>query len=174
MMLLIRMMGAVLLILTSSLYGWIQAKELIERRCELNYLSQLIAAFKSEVSFQRSSLGEIFLKISEKSRDPYQKIFRGIYQGMECGRKSFEDMWQEALKRMAAETCLKKEDIQYMMELTNLAKAMDLRYREEIFEQVSGEMEEKKKYLENEYRQKGKVYCCMGITIGILGVIILI
>lgn len=174
MMLLIRMMGAVLLILTSSLYGWIQAKELIERRGELNYLSQLIAAFKSEVSFQRSSLGEIFLKISEKSRDPYQDIFRGIYQGMECGRKSFEDMWQEALKRMAAETCLKKEDIQYMMELANLAKAMDLRYREEIFERVSEEMEGKNKYLENEYRQKGKVYCCMGITIGILGVIILI
>ncbi|MDE6529903.1 MAG: stage III sporulation protein AB [Lachnospiraceae bacterium] len=170
----IRLIGAVLFILTSSLYGWMQAKELIERRSELNYLSQLITAFKSEVSFQRSSLGEIFLKISEKSRLPYQNIFHRIYRGMECGRKSFEDMWQEALERMAAETCLKKEDIQYMMELTNLAKAIDLRYREEIFEQVTREMEEQKKLLENEYRQKGKVYCCMGITIGILGVIILI
>lgn len=170
----IRLIGAVLFILTSSLYGWMRAKELIERRSELNYLSQLITAFKSEVSFQRSSLGEIFLKISEKSRLPYQNIFHGIYQGMECRRKSFEDMWQEALERMTAETCLKKEDIQYMMELTNLAKAIDLRYREEIFEQVSREMEEQKKHLENEYRQKGKVYCCMGITIGLLGVIILI
>ncbi|MDE6687869.1 MAG: stage III sporulation protein AB [Lachnospiraceae bacterium] len=170
----IRLIGAVLLILTSSLYGWLQAKELMERRFELNYLSQLIAAFKSEVSFQRSSLGEIFLKISEKSRLPYQNIFHGIYQGMERGRKSFEYMWQEALERMEAETCLKKEDIQYMMELTNLAKAVDCRYREEIFEQVSGEMEEQKKHLESEYRQKGRVYCCMGITIGILGVIILI
>lgn len=174
MMLMIRLIGAVLLILTSSLYGWMQAKELIERRGELNYLSQLIAAFKSEVSFQRSSLGEIFLKLSEKSRLPYQNIFCGIYRGMECERKSFESMWQEALERMAAETCLKKEDIQYMMELTSLAKAMDCRYRDEIFEQVSEEMEEQKKHLENEYRQKGKVYCCMGITIGILGVIILI
>ncbi|MDE6712933.1 MAG: stage III sporulation protein AB [Lachnospiraceae bacterium] len=170
----IRLIGAVLLILTSSLYGWLQAKELMERKVELNYLSQLIAAFKSEVSFQRSSLGEIFLKISEKSRLPYQNIFHGIYQGMEHGRKSFEHMWQEALERMAAETCLKKEDIQYMMELTNLTKAMDCRYREEIFEQVSGAMEEQKKRLESEYRQKGRVYCCMGITIGILGVIILI
>lgn len=170
----IRLIGAVLLILTSSLYGWLQAKELMERRVELNYLSQLIAAFKSEVSFQRSSLGEIFLKISEKSRLPYQNIFHGIYQGMECGRESFEHMWQEALERMAAETCLKKEDIQYMMELTNLTKAMDCRYREEIFEQVSGAMEEQKQHLESEYRQKGRVYCCMGITIGILGVIILI
>lgn len=174
MMQMIRLTGAVLLILTSSLYGWLRAKELTERRSELNYLSQLIAAFKSEVSFQRSSLGEVFLKISDKSRLPYQNIFHGIYQGMECERNSFEDMWQEALGRMAAETCLKEEDIQYMAELTNLTKAVDYRYREEIFEQVSGEMEERKKHLENEYRQKGKVYCCMGITIGILGVIILI
>lgn len=174
MKLIVRLIGAVLLILTSSLYGWLQAKELSERRGELNYLSQLIAAFKSEVSFQRSSLGEIFLKLSEKSRLPYQDIFQGIYHGMECKRKSFEHMWREALERMTAETCLKKEDIQYMMELTSLAKAIDLRYREEIFERVSGEMEEQKQHLENEYRQKGKVYCCMGITIGILGVIILI
>lgn len=170
----IRLIGAVLLILTSSLYGWLQAKELMERRTELNYLSQLMAAFKSEVSYQRSSLGETFLKISKESRFPYQDIFHEIYQGMEHGRKSFEYMWQEALERMAAETCLKKKDIQYMMELTNLAKAVDCRYREEIFRQMSGEMEEQKKHLESEYRQKGRVYCCMGITIGILGVIILI
>lgn len=170
----LRLTGAALLILTSSLYGWLQAKELSDRRGELNYLSQLLAAIKSEVSFQRSSLGEIFLKISQKSRSPYQNILHSIYQGMECGRRSFEDMWREALERMAAETCLKKEDIGYLAELTNLAKAMDCRYREEIFEQVSKEMEERREFLEQEYRQKGKVYCCMGITIGILGVIILI
>lgn len=170
----IRLLGAVLLILASSLYGWMQAKELNERKSELNYISRLIAAIKSEVSFQRSSLGEIFLKLSEKSRLPYQDILCGIYQGMEGNRKSFEVMWQEALERMEAETCLKKEDIQYLMELTGLAKAMDSRYREEIFEQVHKELEEQKKHLENEYRQKGKVYCCMGITIGILGVIILL
>lgn len=174
MMLMIRLMGAVLLVMTSSLYGWLRAKELADREGELNYLLQFISAFKSEISFQRSSLGEIFLKISEKSRLPYRNIFHGIYYGMEHERKSFEEMWREALGRMTEETCLKKEDVQYMTELVDLANAMDGRYREEIFEQVSGEMEGQKKRLENEYRQKGKVYCCMGITMGILGVIILI
>lgn len=174
MMLAVKLTGAALLILTSSLFGWLQAKELLERSGELNYLSQLVAAIKSEVSFQRSSLGEIFLKISEKSRLPYQNIFRGIYQGMEGGRKSFECMWQEALEHMTEETCLKKEDIAYMAELTNLATAVDCRYREDIFEQVCKEMGKQKKHLEDEYLQKGKVYCCMGITMGILGVILLI
>lgn len=169
-----RLTGAALLVMTSSLYGWMRAKELADRGSELNYLFRFMLALKSEVSFQKSSLGEIFLKISENSRPPYRNIFYGIYRGMEHERKSFAGMWQEALGRMTEETCLKKEDIQYMMKLSELANVMDGRYREEIFEQITEETEARKKHLENEYRQKGKVYRCMGVVIGILGVIILI
>ena len=49
--------------------------------------------------------------------------------------------------------------------------------RQKLIEDEIAEAMEKKKeaeQLKTEYQQKGKVYCYMGVTIGILGVIILI
>lgn len=166
--------GAALFIITSSLYGWIKAKDLWMRKQELKYLLQIMTLLKNEVTYRRSSLGETFWGISEECREPYRDIFNGIYQKMEYERCSFHDAWQEALEYMASVTCLQKEDVHCMMGLTGLARAMNGQLQEEVFGQISSRMEYQMEHLEEDYRQKGKVYCCMGITIGILGVIILI
>lgn len=162
------------MIVTSSLYGWIKARDLWMRRQELKYLLQVMTLLKNEVTYRRSSLGETFLKISEECREPYRDIFHGVYKKMEYDRCSFRDTWQEASECMISGTCLQKEDLHCMTELTGLAYAMNGQLQEEVFGQIGSRIEDQMEHLEEDYRQKGKVYCCMGITIGILGVIILI
>ena len=172
--LIIKLTGAVLFVVTSSLYGWMKARDLWMRRQELKYLIQMMTLLKNEVTYRRSSLGETFLEVSEECREPYCDIFSGIYQKMEYDRCSFHNAWREALEDMISATCLQKEDVHCMTGLTGLARAMNGQLQEEVFGQIGSRMEDQMERLEEDYRQKGRVYCCMGITIGILGVIILV
>lgn len=174
MLILVRATGAVLFVAAAALYGYSEAGSMMKRRKELRYLYQLLSIMKSEVNFGRFSLGEIFMTLSEKSREPYHDIFQMAHERLEHNREEFGRVWTETLEYMENMTCLKTEDLQDMSGLTELSAAMDGRLREEIFGQVFSRLEERMEQLKTEYQQKGKVYCYMGVTIGILGVIILI
>lgn len=166
--------GAILFILMTSLYGFRSAMELKERRLELIYLGQVMNQLKSQITYRRRRVGEAFGYIAKECRKPYQETLLHIYECLEESSESWEIIWEETLQELTEITCLKKDDVKIFAGLSSLSGATDYQLQMDIFEQIQKGLEEQILFLKREFEQKGKMYCCMGISIGILGVIVLI
>ena len=77
----IRLVGMILIIASTSLAGWKKAEILSETLKQMQYLYRIITMVQSEIKYARSYLGETFLTIGQQLRNPYNNwlIEIGIY-----------------------------------------------------------------------------------------------
>lgn len=111
----LKIVGCLLVVLSTTVFGFLKGKEYGDRVKELQYMKKLILMLKGEVEYARTPLSEAFFHISKRCRQPFSNLF------MEAGRalelldgQSFQTIWDTQIQKELKKTSLSEKDRQQL------------------------------------------------------------
>lgn len=110
----IKAIGIILIILSTSKIGFALAARLEKRRSTLISLKEALAVLEGEVSFSHISVTEAFSKLSRRGNAATDELFACIYHALTDEQMSLACAWDFAAKRLASRLCMTKEDMDIM------------------------------------------------------------
>ena len=109
----IRLLGAVLVVVSCSGMGFFLAGQWGERLKTMEHLRKMIFLLKGEIVYARSALPESFERTGKKGGGEIGDLFVRVAGRMEGQRgEPFYDIWQEEIEKLPKAFCLSKEDRQ--------------------------------------------------------------
>ena len=153
----------------SAALGFEKAKELTKHRKELEELQRIFIMIQAELTYIKSPLGELFLKLQNKTEGKYQLWMRDISKELKRFQQhTFEEIWNISVENHFKESFLTKIELEELKQIgKNIShtEAIDLFLTQiELFNQHTREEEKSKK----------RLYQSMGVMAGIFLVIVLI
>ena len=171
----IRLVGTVLIITSTSLAGWKKAENLSESIKQMQYLYRIISLIQSEIRYARSYLGEIFLVIGKQLKNPYQNWLNDMAKHLEDREeKHLEEMWSLSIRNHLAKTQLPEEEMRRLEELGNQLGLADMEMQMKNFDIYLRQLEENINEQKMELQNRIKICQSIGVMSGVLISILLL
>ena len=154
----------------SILIGKYISNQYICRVKELEEIKNALNILKTKIKFTYEPLREIFNEISEISNYNVSKLFKKANENMK--NKTAGESWNEAVQDYSGN--INKEDKEVLKMLSKLLGTTDLEGQVSQIEVTESFLEEQIRQAQEERNKSEKLYKKLGITIGMVVVIILI
>ena len=170
-----KVLGALITVLGTSFYGWYLAGQIVNKINRMTSFKESLLIMSGHIRYARISMPMLLRSISEAVvhkgiSDFYYVTSERI--GENTG-EDFADIWKDCI-----ETCFKdnisKEEIRIYKEIGELPVYMDVVMQIQFLEEKITFLEEVITRTKAELLQKDKVYKCLGISVGLLIVLVLI
>ena len=136
---------------------------------ELEEMKKIFYLLKSELQYTRAPFAEVFEKIGQKTREPFQSWLLDLCTSLNEKRSGmFWDMWCSSIEENLKGSRLKEDELK---ELKNIGKNMEYMESLDLFIE---QMEYGIKNTRESYRTKRKLCQSLGIMGGIFLVILLL
>lgn len=160
----------ILIFSLSSLIGKLFSKKYEYRVEELEEMQNALNIFKSKIRFTYSPIPEIFEDISKNSKKNISKFFKTANEKMKT--ETAEEAWIEAVE--GTTTNLTKEDKNVVSMLSKLLGQTDVEGQVGQIDITESFLKTQLKQAQEEKQKNQKLYNKLGMTIGLVIVIILI
>lgn len=171
-MFLLRIIGSLIIIISSSLIGFSYGSKYSKRLNNLMYLSNCIQLLETEVMFAATPIPEALENVYKKGNKKISYIFNNIKENL---RKSLStnESFKSIYDKLKNELHFEEEDIEIFMTLGRVLGRSDRKDQQKHFKTVLAQLERqqldaKEKKLKNE-----KMYKSLGVLGGILITLIL-
>lgn len=170
-----KVVGCILVILSSTLMGFYCSNQLKCRIEDLQDLRKLIVLLRGDIRYSNTPLPEAISSIARRHEGSFKRFFTKVSERLsEYGGNTFAQVWKEAVEEDLLETYLNKKDklqlIQFGENLGYLDKEMQMNTLELFITQV----EEEINVLSKTAKEKVYLYNSLGIMAGIFVSIILL
>ena len=170
-----KVVGCILIILSSSLMGIYYGNELKNRVNDLKELKKLIILLRGDIRFSNTPLPEAISGIARRHDGSFKGFFTGVSEKLsEYSGNTFSQVWKEAVENQLHSTSLNKKDksslIQFGENLGYLDKEMQMNTIELFINQMEDELQD----LSETTKEKVYLYKSLGIMGGIFISIIMI
>ncbi|TAH66651.1 MAG: stage III sporulation protein AB [Anaerolineaceae bacterium] len=170
-----KVVGCILIILSSTLMGFYCSNELKSRIDNLRELRKLIVLLRGDIRYGNTPLPEAISAIARRHEGNFKEFFTKVSERLsEHSGNTFSQIWKEAVEIELLKTSLNKKDksslIQFGDNLGYLDKEMQMNTLELFLTQLEDEINE----LSKTAKEKSYLYNTLGIMAGIFISIILI
>ena len=166
----IKIAGAVLVMLGATFIGFSKSRSLREYSQTLTELAAALRLISAELEFKLSPLGTAFFHVSEGIGGHTADFFKSCGRRLAIEPANFSEIWKEELKVAGFDEKIKE----IMEELSDVLG----RYTVEEQSAALGYAEKRLLYMYTEFEKKradtGKIYMTLGISVGAVAVIMLI
>lgn len=168
-----KIIGMIMILLSCTLIGTGISLNLKKRITLLQSISFCLEEVCNEVEFGKNILMDIFYNVSRKSDGTISDFFVYIYKELSDEEDNFYEIWNKGIE-IIDKSVIKKEEKEMLYELgihiinTN---------QDRLCEVIKGYVQRfnsLRNNLEEEYRQKAKMYQSVGFLAGVFLVIVLI
>lgn len=171
----LKWIGIGCIVLSCILLGFLKAQDLGSRVASLKTLHWCCLMMSGEIRCQQPTLPELFCRIGKQISKKYGIIFIEIAEELKRkGGQNFSEIWDRIWKVHQKELCLKEEDYCLIQSLGTslgyLDRKMQLSTLEYFLERLSQRMED----AETEKRSGQKVYQMLGVTGGLLFMVLFV
>jgi stage III sporulation protein AB len=172
---LLKIIGSILIIAATTGIGITSGRDLKVRLDNLRYIKKLMLMLKGEIKYLKAPLGEAFFNVGNRVKAPFDLFFNRIaleIESLSC--ESFYAIWCKHIDEEISKIKLNKKDCLTLKRvgehLGYMDKEMQLGMIDLYVEQLEEEIQSSKESME----EKIRVYNCLGITIGIFAVLIML
>jgi stage III sporulation protein AB len=174
-MLITKMIGCILVILSSAGMGFFFSNEVKCRIEDLKELRKLIVLLRGDIRFGNTPLPEAVSAIARRHKGYYAPFFTKVSTRLnELSGITFQDIWKDAVENELNDTALSKKDklqlLQFGENLGYLDKDMQMNTLELFLSQLEDEINE----LSKTVKEKAYLYNSLGIMAGIFVSIIML
>lgn len=168
----LKVLGGVLIVLSSYLIGLWWANTLKNRVEDIRGFLQALKELQNEISFYSNILSEAFLKISNNANHRISNILKDMSKNLKT--KSSNIAWREAMKANYKNTYLESEDINIILSLGNLLGVSDVKGQICNIKNVVAKLQNQEKKAQ-EIRQKNEaLFKNLSILLGATIIILLL
>lgn len=171
----IKYIGALLIIISSSAIGFRLSSDLELRIEELSILKKMALMLRGEIKYTSTPLFEAFSIIGNRIKSPYKEFLLETAKELEeLNGTSFTSIWEKMKKKHLEKTKLYDKDLDRLINLGEnlgyLDKEMQIGTIELYLEQLEQETIEAK----NNLVKNSRLYQCLGVASGILITILIL
>lgn len=171
----LKILGSVMVIVSTSYYGLSYSHNVQKRIIELNILKKIFAELYSDVEYGACSLQESFFRIGEKQNELYKCFLHQICLEIKTGSLgSLQNMFETAIQKTLTKSALKKADLE---QLKTFASQLGHHQRDSqlrVIRLYLHDLDTKISELEKEKTSKQKISRVLGFASGIFIVILLL
>lgn len=172
---LIKTIGGVLVILTTSVWGYAAAERVKNGYDQLLYLQKLLYSLRGEILYARSYLGEAFWQIGQKAKSPYREWLLGLCSQMEeAANGTFASMWEANTKTSLKDSGLSESEILRLAAFGNQLGIADAEMQVKTLDLYLEELRISMEEMREEMRTKIRLCHCLGVMSGIFITVLLI
>lgn len=115
----IKLIGAMMIVLTTTLIGFDISRQMEARTEELRDLIYSLQMMEAEMNYSYETLQSIFQSVGEKTADPIGLFYRQLARKLESPVAYFYSIWEQNLQFLQQTTSLKNEEIKILKQLGN-------------------------------------------------------
>lgn len=174
-MIVMKIIGAVLIITSTSAMGFYVSNNLKIRIEDMKELKKDILILRGDIRYGNTPLPEAIGAIARREKGNLSEFFTYLYEEViKLDGKRFFDIWKMAVKEKLKDTSLNKNDKEHLIKLGEnlgyLDKDMQINLIDLYIEQLEAEILEASKVL----KEKAHLYNTLGIMAGIFVTIIML
>lgn len=169
----VKMLGIIMVLGSSTALGFFEKHKLLTRRKALMKMLDSINIMTRELKFSFIEIPKLIKKLADKS--PIGNIFAQIYS--EIKKKdglSIEHKWIKCFKEYGMLIGLAKEDIDIIIKISSVLGKYDVNEQEKALNYYNLQLKNNLDILELKIKNEGNIYKTLGVSIGLVIVIILI
>lgn len=171
----IKIIGCVVIVLASTLAGFIYSERLKYRVIQLNEIQRAMYQLQNEITYVHALLPDAFKSIAEKSKEPIKELFNKTSELL--SNNEYENVY-EAMKASVNLTkdklYLNSDDIDVILDLSKTLGESDIQGQNSMFSLTTSNLKKQIKISEEFMNKNIKMYRCLGFSFGAMIVIVLI
>ncbi len=169
----IKIIGCMILVISSTLIGHIKASSYKQRTIELEYIIEMIKLMEMQMTYKKDTLAKVLHGVSETKACWTSKAFEKCSSNLD-GRISLKDAWMEALLEEEDSCPLEKHDVDILNDLTEALGKSDTDGQKKIIESAMIRFQAALKDSRDAEHRMGRMYKALGTAAGIVAVIMVI
>lgn len=155
--------------------GFSYGNDLANRLSALRELEGAADILKAEIQYAGTPLQEIFKEIGKRTKAPFCDFFAEIADAMERrDGKTLGKIVEEETAEWLSDTGLTKNDRTQLAGFGKRLGYLDVKMQITVIERYKEELKRERKEAEEEYRQKSRVYRCLGFLGGVFLTLLLL
>ncbi len=163
----IKIIGAVVLISATSLIGFSLAADCSKRPRTLRELQALMQMLENEISYLSNLLSEAFMRIYENSNVDASIIFKTAAQNLKNSGVTADAAWEKSIDENYARLSLKKEDKAILVNFGRMLGNSDLEGQLNNIKLVSSQLKLQELKSEEMKQKNEKMYRSLGVLSGL-------
>lgn len=173
--LLFKIMGSVFVVAGSGYMAVSINKTMEQRTIDLRRLYSILLQLKSEMQYMGNTLPECFQRLSESAVPPLSTWFCRLVARLEEEEgNGFREIWCEELENLYENSAFEQVDMELLRELADKLGSADVTAQLKAIDYVLLQIEQKRKELEGEIKEKKKVVTSLSLFAGMLTLILLL
>lgn len=170
----IKLIGGILLTVSSAVIGFLKAEELTTRVKMLTEWKRLLLLLQGELRFHHATLSESFENVAKRVKEPFREFLEKTAEKMNAEQGDFEKAWSETGKELLTKEGFIKEDGQLLEMLKSSLGYLDLTMQTETLNLAILQTEDALQLAKEQQKKKEKLYQTMGITVGAILTLLII
>ncbi len=171
----LKIAGSILIIMATTGIGLSLGRDLKIRLDNLRYIKKLMLMLRGEIKYLKAPLGEAFFNVGKRAKEPFDSFFNKIaleIDSLEC--VSFYEIWCKYIEEELAKIKLNKRDCLTLKRVGEHLGYMDKEMQLGMIDLYVEQLEEEIKVSKDSMDEKIRVYNCLGVTVGVFAVLIML
>ncbi len=168
----LKLTGCALIFLSCCFMGFIKASSYKNRSRELESIVELVRLMELEISYKKEPLAKTFQKAASMKPCWFSEVLQSSSRALQ--QRSLHESWQKAITMYQEKSPLLEQDIEILKDLSlNLGKS-DAAGQSKVLEPAMLRLQQQLKSAGELERKQGRMYRGLGISAGIVIVIMII
>ena len=171
----IKIIGCAVIIVASTMAGYIYSERLKFRVNQLNEVQRAIYQLQNEITYVHALLPDAFKSVASKSREPIKEFFNKTSELL--SDNEYENVYEamnSAMNSIKSRLNLTFEDINVILDLSKTLGESDIEGQNNIFSLTIENLKKQIKISEEFMKKNVKMYRYLGFSFGAMLVIVLI
>lgn len=171
----IRVIGAIFVLGSSSIFGFLKGQQLQERMDALREIQKMFLAISNDICFGQISLPESLERISGQVRDPFSRMLKNVCGEMRWrGGKTMARIWADETEQCLKKSALKQKDRDGLAQMGQYLGSLDRKTQEQMIRLYLNDLEAGIGEIAESIQGQQKLYRMFGVTGGLLIILLLL
>lgn len=171
----LKLLGIIMIFIGCTGMGFSYKNQLEEKIWHLKEIKQAFLLISSSIRYGKATLPESCKEASLKLEEPYQTIFREIYNQMEQKKGiPFPTIWKQEIEKMSKKLLIGDKGKKLLLEFGMENGYLDIDLQQQAINRYMEEFDVLIKELEKNIKEKSKIAICFGMMGGMFLAIVFI
>ncbi|HSU80540.1 MAG TPA: stage III sporulation protein SpoIIIAB [Candidatus Angelobacter sp.] len=169
-----KLIGAILVLIASSLIGFTFSARFRERPKQLSQLRSALQSLEAEITYGLTPVYEAALHLAGQMPEPVNRFFGTLAERIETGKgQPLSQIWQETLEAFWPKTALKKNEKEVWRQFGLTLGQSDRANQQKYIQLALSHLEREEKEARSAQQQYEKMVKSLGFLGGILIILLL-
>lgn len=169
----LKLTGCVLIFMSCCFMGFIKASSYKNRSSELESIVEVVRLMELEISYKKEPLAKTFQKAASMKPCWFSEVLQSSSEALQQQR-SLHEAWKEAITIHQEKSPLLQQDMEILKDLALSLGKSDTAGQSKVLEPAMLRLQQQLKSAREQEMKQGRMYRGLGISAGIVIVIMII